>query len=104
MTKPLDCCLTLICHQTQEERLVDCLLEHPEWVEGFSVSQIEGTSQRETLRGMLEQVRGRSRRVEISTVINLEDARALIAHLKETEPNPEIAYWITPIIEFGRLA
>jgi hypothetical protein len=53
---------------------------------------------------MLEQVRGRSQRVQIVTVMNLDDARELIAHLKRKEANPEIAYWMTPVIEFGRLA
>jgi len=53
---------------------------------------------------MLEQVRGRSQRVQIDTVMNLDDARELITHLKLEEANPEIAYWITPVIEFGRLA
>jgi hypothetical protein len=102
--KPLDCSLTLVCHQSVEELLVGHLLEHPELVHGFSVRQIEGGSQKEVLHSMREQVRGRSRRVEICAVMNLEDARDLIAHFKAESPNPEIAYWITPVIEFGRLA
>ncbi len=101
--KPLDCCLTLVCHKSMEERLVDHLLEHPEWASGFSVSQIEGHSQKENLPSVLERVRGRSQRIEIRCVMNREDAQALIAHLKTAERNPEIAYWITPVIEFGRL-
>ncbi len=102
--KELNCCLTLVCHRSLEERLVDHLLEHPEWVRGFSLAQLEGGSQKEKLPSMLEQVRGRSQRVQIVSVMNDEDAQALIAHLKQAEPNPEIAYWITPVIEFGRLA
>jgi hypothetical protein len=53
---------------------------------------------------MREQVRGRSQRVRIDSVMNLDDARALVAHLRIEEANPEIAYWITPVIEYGRLA
>jgi len=102
--KPLDCCLTLICHKSLEERLVDHLLEHPEWVGGFSVGEVQGHSQQERLPSMLEQVRGRSQRIEIRTVLNRDDANALIAYLKQAEPNREIAYWLTPVIEFGRLA
>lgn len=101
--KPLDCCLTLVCHKSLEERLVDHLLEHPEWVSGFSVSQIEGHSQQEKLPSILEQVRGRSQRIEIRTVMNREDAQTLIEHLKAEEANHEIAYWLMPVIEFGRL-
>jgi len=37
-------------------------------------------------------------------VMNCDDARELIKHLKHEEANPEIAYWMTPVIEFGRLA
>jgi len=53
---------------------------------------------------MLEQVRGRSQRAQIDSVMNLDDARLLIAHLKLNEPNHEIAYWLVPVLEFGRLA
>lgn len=102
--KEMNCCLTLVCHRSLEERLVDHLLEHPDWVRGFSLTRIEGGSQKEKLPSMLEQVRGRSQRVQIISIMNLEDARALITHLKREEANPEIAYWMTPIIEFGRLA
>ncbi|MEW5905085.1 MAG: DUF3240 family protein [Pseudomonadota bacterium] len=102
--KEMNCCLTLVCHKSQEERLVDQLLCHPDWVRGFSVKRIEGSSQKEYLPSMLEQVRGRSQRVQLDSVMNLEDAQALIAHLKQAEANPEVAYWITPVLEFGRLA
>lgn len=104
MSKPLNCCLTLVCHRSMEERLLDYLLEHPDLVSGFSVSRVDGNSQSEKLHTMEEQVRGRSRRVEISAVMNIEDAHALVAHLKQDEPNPEVAYWIMPVLEFGRLA
>ena len=101
--KSPDCYLILVCHQSLEERMVDHLLSHPEWVSGFSVNAIEGHSQHENLPSVLEQVRGRSQRIQISTAMNLDDARALISHLKTEEANPKIAYWITPLIEFGRL-
>ena len=104
MNKLLNCCLTVVCHKSLEERLVDHLLEHPEWVASFSVSRIDGHSLKQHLPSMLEQVRGRSQRVEISSVMSLEDAHALLAHLKSEEANSEIAYWITPVIEYGRLA
>ena len=102
--KDMNCCLTMVCHHSLEERLVDRLLEHPEWVYGFSLLNLEGGSQNELLTSMIEQVRGRSRRVQIQTIMNLDDAHELIACLKREELNPEMAYWITPVIEFGRLA
>lgn len=104
MNPVLDCCLTLVCHESMEERLIDHLLEHPELVSGFSIGRIDGHSQKEKLPTIMEQVRGRSRRIEIRAVMNQANAHALIVHLKEKEPNREVAYWITPVIEFGRLA
>jgi Protein of unknown function (DUF3240) len=101
--KDMNCCLTLVCHHSLEERLVDHFLEHPEWIDGFSVLNFEGGSQNELLPSMVERVRGRSRRVQIQAVMNLDDARELAACLRREERNPEIAYWITPVIEFGRL-
>lgn len=102
--KEMNCRLTLVCHFLLEERLVNHLLEHPEWVHGFTLTHVEGGSQKERLPSMQEQVRGRSRRTQIVSVMNHEDAQALIAHLKQEEANPDIAYWLTPVIEFGRLA
>lgn len=104
MSKAMDCCLTLVCHKSLEERLVDHLLEHPEWVGGFSVAQIEGHSLKQHLPSLLEQVRGRSQRIEIRCVMNLDDAKALVAHLKNSQANSEVAYWIMPVLEYGRLA
>ena len=104
MSKTINCCLNLVCHKMLEERLIDHLLEHPEWVNGFSVGAVDGHSQHEALPSMLEQVRGRSRRIEIRCVMNLQDAQALLAHLKTSQANSEIAYWITPVLEYGRLA
>lgn len=102
--KPLDCALTLILPQSLEEEVVDHLLRHPEWASGFTITQVEGKGVGVRLHGAREEVRGRARRVQLQTVMNIEDARALVAHLREGLANPQIAYWITPVIEFGRFA
>lgn len=102
--KPLDCSLTLVFPKALEEELIDYLLERPEWVRGFTISQVEGKGQSVRLAGVVEEVRGRARRVQIQTIVNAQDARALVTHLKALLPNPEIAYWLAPIIEFGRFA
>ena len=39
---PYDCVLTLALPQALEEEVLDVLLAHPEWVDGFSVVQAEG--------------------------------------------------------------
>ncbi|CAG0944048.1 MAG: hypothetical protein EFKGCFLK_01863 [Rhodocyclaceae bacterium] len=102
--KARDCVLTLVFPVSLEEELVDHLLEHPEWVIGFTSTRVDGQGQVVRLHGSAEEVRGRSRRVQVEIAMNREDAQALVAHLKESLPNPEIAYWLLPLIEFGRFA
>lgn len=102
--KPRDCCLIIVFPKALEEELVDHLLEHPEWVTGFVIGQLEGTGQTVPLHGVAELVRGRSPRVQVQVVINREDAQALVAHFKESLPSKEVAYWTMPVLEFGRFA
>ena len=101
---PLNCCLTIICHTSMEERLVDHLLEHQELVAGFSITRIAGNSRKEKLVSMTEQVRGRSQRIEISAVMNADHAYQLVEHLRAEEPNRDVTYWIQPVNKIGRLA
>jgi len=51
-----------------------------------------------------ELVRGRSGRLYVQVVINREEAQALVTHLRAALPSAEVAYWLTPVIEFGRFA
>ena len=88
--KQRDCVLTLVFPVSIEEDLVDHLLEHPEWVTGFTNSRVEGQGQAVRLHGSAEQVRGRSRRVQVQLVMNREDAQALVGHLRETRPIPRL--------------
>jgi hypothetical protein len=99
-----DCCLTLVVPAALEEDLVDQMLEHPQWVSGFVIGRAEGAGQNVPLSGVNERVRGRSARVQLQVVLARDDARALVGALKAAFPIPEIAYWITPVIEFGRFA
>jgi len=102
--KSLDCCLTIVLPQPLEEDLVDYMLEHPDWVSGFVIGRMEGTGQSVPLQGLSELVRGRSPRVQLQVVMARDEARQLIESLKSAFPSPEVAYWVTPVLEFGRLA
>ena len=102
--KSLDCCLTIVLPEPLEEDLVDYMLEHPDWVSGFVIGRMEGTGQSVSLQGLSELVRGRSPRVQLQVVMAREEARQLIASLKSEFHSPEVAYWLTPVLEFGRLA
>jgi len=102
--KPHDCCLTLSLPFSLEAHVVGHLLDHPEWVDGFSAIEIEGHGQIRKDTPDSELVRGRTRRRYVQIVLAMEDAKALLAHLRTALPSKEIAYWITPVLEFGRLA
>ena len=102
--KTLDCCLTIVLPQPLEEDLVDHVLEHPDWVSGFVIGRMEGSGQSLPLRGLAERVRGRSPRVQLQVVMARAEARELIETLKAAFPSAEVAYWLTPVLEFGRLA
>lgn len=71
---------------------------------GYTISQVEGKGRAVRLSGVVEEVRGRARRVHMQTVPSCEDAQALIAHLEALPPDPEVACWVSPIIDFGRFA
>ena len=102
--KTRNCCLTLVGPISLEEELVDHLLEHPEWITGFTTERVDGLGQAMIARGTAELVRGRSGRIMVHAVMHDEDARLLLAHLKSALPNHEVAYWIQPVAEFGRFA
>lgn len=100
--KPYDTALTIVAPTGLEENLVDRLLELAEMVSGFTITQVEGQGHAMPLHGTTEEVRGRARRAEIQIVMNGEDAARLIAQLKQALPISEIAYWMSPVTEFGR--
>ncbi len=100
--KTRDCCLTLMLPKSLEETIVGHLLDHPEWVLGFSTTDVSGHGAAGVVHSAGELVRGATRRVRVQIVMNREDAAALIAGLRATLTNPEVAYWLTPVLEFGR--
>lgn len=102
--KHIDCCLIIVFPKSLEENLVDHLLEHPELASGFTTSSVEGHGAGASFHSSAEQVRGRAHRVQMQIVMNREDAATLLAYLKENLPNREVAYWITPVLEFGSFA
>lgn len=100
----MNSCLTIVLPKFFEEDMVDHLLEHPEWVPGFTTTDVNGHGHKVAYHGSAEEVRGRAARVQVHIVLEREHAQLLIAHLKESMNSTEIAYWITPVDEFGRFA
>lgn len=96
--------LTLAAPRALEEELMEQLLAHPEWASGFTLSHAEGHGHRHERLSVQEQVRGRAARVRVEVVLEARQAEILVAHMKQHLPRPDVAWWIVPVAEFGRLA
>jgi hypothetical protein len=102
--KPPDCCLTLVFPPSLEDALVSHLLAHPEWVTGCTLVPAQGLGHHAHGQDAYELVRGRARQVAAQILRNSEDARALIVLLRNALPRADVGWWITPVIDSGRLA
>lgn len=102
--KTRDCCLTLLLPKLLEEAIVGHLLDHSEWVADFSTCDVSGHGTAGVVRSVEELVRGATRRVQVQIVMNRADAVALIETLRARLSSPEVVYWLTPVLELGRLA
>lgn len=96
--------LTLAAPRHLEDELVEQFLTHPDWAEGFTLFKAEGYSRHHEALSAQEQVRGRAERVAVQIVLEVGHAEALLGHLKTRFPKRDVAWWMTPVIEFGRLA
>jgi hypothetical protein len=96
--------LSLAAPASLEEALVEQLLERPEWASGFTLLQAEGYSRHHHRLSPQELVRGRAQRILVQIVLEAEHAQALLAHLHTRFPKPDVAFWLEPVLNFGRLA
>jgi hypothetical protein len=96
--------LTLAAPRQLEDELVEQLLAHPDWARGFTLFNAEGYSTHLEKLSAQEMVRGRAARCELQVVLEEENADALLKYLQQRLPKGDVAYWITPVIKFGRLA
>ncbi len=94
--------LTLILPIALEEAVLDTLLEHPEWVSGFTSMEVSGHGQSQMMTTAAEAVRGRARRVRVDTVMARDEATLLLELLKANWPHPEVVYWMVDVPAFGR--
>ena len=97
-----DCQLTLAVPQALEEENLDLLWAHPEMVSGCSLLHGQGIGAHVALASSMEQVQGRARRVLVQVALQQAQLPTLIGALKQALPNPQIAYWVVPLLEFGR--
>ncbi|MCL1962413.1 MAG: DUF3240 family protein [Desulfovibrionaceae bacterium] len=99
-----DCAMTLAFPLALEEQIVDFLLDHPQWVSGFSLIDAQGMGLGAGLRSAMEKVKGRARRRLMSLLLHSQDVEPLVAALREEFHAPDMAYWVLPLLAFGRMA
>ena len=106
MLKPIhhDALLTLALPVGLEEDLIDFLLAHPEWASGFTLLPAQGLGQGVALRTPMEMVQGRSGKRLIMIAGAAAALHQLVAALAEEFPNPQVGYWMAPLLACGRLA
>jgi hypothetical protein len=86
------------------EELVEQFLERSEWASGFTLLKAEGYSRHHETLSAQELVRGRTQRILVQIVLEADNAQALLAHLKHRFPKRDVAWWLEPVIQFGRFA
>lgn len=96
--------ITLAAPRHLEEELVEQFLARPEWASGFTLFQAEGYSRHHETLSAQERVRGRALRMAAQIVLEAEHAQALLDHLRQRFPKRDVAWWLTPVLAFGRLA
>lgn len=97
----MDACLKLILPDAVKDQVLDRLLEHPEWVGPFSTHRVSGHGAPEHIASPAEQVRGRADRIQIEILMEQDHAMRLIELLRADLSNPDIAWWLSPVIASG---
>lgn len=96
--------LTLVFPPVLEARVVRLMLEQEPPLPGFTVLAAEGHGADFARASIREQVRGRVARRLLTLVLPLTRAETLIGQLREELANGESAWWLEPVLAFGRLA
>lgn len=96
--------LTLAAPALFAEELAEYLLGHPDFGGAFTLFAAEGRGSPGSVLSSQEQVRGRALRTVFAVVLEHDVAQQLLAQLKVRYPKRDVAYWLTPVLEFGRLA
>jgi hypothetical protein len=98
------CKLTLVVPSDAQDRIIELMLASDPPVNGFTMWQADGHGESFKTANLGERVRGRVERSVFIAVIGLSRAKSLVDEIGRKAPIPHMAYWIEPVIEFGRTA
>ena len=104
MSEAYDCQLTIALPAALEDELLDLLRAHDEWVKGFSILHAEGFGAGAQQLSTIEQVMGRSRRRLVQILMQREFVEPLRVAVGERFSTTDMAWWLTPVLAFGRFA
>lgn len=104
MSAPRDCLLTLVLPASLEDAVLEHLLAHPEWADGFMVAHQDGLGAGASLVTAMEKVRGRARLAVISAPMQSQQLAPLLDSLRQRFPTPALSWWTTPLASYGRSA
>lgn len=98
------CKLSVAFPPALEEEILECLFEMPDDVGGFTVVTADGHGHGFERASVRERVRGRVARRLLYLVLEADSVPRVLDRLRATVRSREVAYWIEPVSEFGRLA
>jgi primosomal protein N' len=98
----MDSMLTLAIPLSLVEEISDFLLLNPQWASGFSITDAQGMGHGAALVSAIEKVQGRSKRKLVLVVGEKSRLQELISALRAKIKNSNVAYWMTPVSDFGR--
>jgi hypothetical protein len=98
-----DVLLTLVMPDDVAQHVEDLMLSRPDLIRGFTASQAEGHGSSVQLVEPGELVSGHSPRTRIQTAGPEEAMRAVLTAIKTELPRANVFFWLTPIIDMGRL-
>ena len=96
-------CLTLLCPQAVEEKLLDLLLMSPD-VEIFTSAPTAAHGLAGGVMSQTEQVLGRRQATQIQVVLPEAGKDALLAAIRQQFAGVGLRYWVTPVAEAGGVA
>lgn len=101
--KRLDSCLKLVLPRALETQVIDCLLQHPQWVGPFISRYVEGHGDPESIESPAEQVRGCAARLEIEILMDAGHVAELLQQLRTELPSRDAVWWLTAVQGAGNL-
>ena len=94
--------LTILAPRQIEERLTDVVLEHePAAAAGFTSREVNGHGAAAAYHHVAEQIRGRTRLIELTIVTNEGDADGLMVRIANALPGRGITYRISLLRSAG---